>query len=701
MSLQGRRSFVVAWTAVVMAGFAAGAATHQLWTLRQQIEDLASQVSLQDGPASTVLFDGEDQAVAAVFVEHRLPVRLDSISPHLLNAVLVVEDRRFYEHAGIDWRRVLKSAVVNIRAGKIRQGGSTITQQLVRATLLKTERSFTRKFTEAVIARRLEETHSKYEILEAYLNRVYFGDGFYGAQAAALGYFGKPASNLEPVEAAMLAGLIKGPSLYAPSKSPERARARLRLVLDQMLAEGVLQKQQHDAAGSVSIDAIVAPQEVTKAADLRHVTGAEYFRDAVTRELVERFGTEATFSGGLRVYTTLDQKLQRVAEEASRLSPLRARDGQFLQTALVAIEPSTGFVKAIVGGRDFRESPFNRALDARRQPGSTFKPFIFARALESGLSPSSRIDNLDLPILTPEGPWLPADHSAASSLPLRDALVQSSNRAAAHLLQQVGVGSTLSLVAQFGITSALPAVPSLALGTGEVSLFELASAYGVFANRGVWRQPTTIRRVEDRNGRVIYRASNLERRVISEATSYQMTSMMADVLNRGTATAARGTGFSLQAAGKTGTSDGFTDAWFVGYTPHLVTGVWFGFDQPRMIMNRGFAGLVAVPPWARFMMAATRNDRNDWFEMPPTLTRVRLCKVSGRLATDRCHLPVIEEMDPEIEAVEPLVDTPTLVRDGGTYEDLRRVDNLPPPCHLHHADVSLIDWPLDGRLFRP
>ena len=689
MRLINRRLFVVAWIVVVVAGFVAGAATQQLWTLRQDIEELASQVSLGDGPASTLLYDGEDQVVAAVFERHRLPVRLESISPHLLNAVLVVEDRRFYEHGGIDWRRVLKAAVVNLRAGEIVQGGSTITQQLVRSTLLKSERTFTRKFTEAVLARRLEETHTKHEILQAYLNRVYFGDGHYGVEAAATGYFGKPASMLGPAEASMLAGLIKGPSLYAPSKAPERAGARRDLVLAQMLAEGVLDRQQFDEARAVSIEALVAHKNSSTAADLRHVSGAEYFRDAVTRELVERFGSEATFAGGLRVYTTLDQRLQQRAEEVSRFSPIRARDDQPLQTALVAIEPSTGFVKAIVGGRDFRESPFNRALDARRQPGSTFKPFIYARALESGFSPSSRIDNLNEPIPTAEGPWLPGDHDDSQTLPLRDALVQSSNRAAAHLLQQVGIASTLSLVANFGIKSTLPAVPSLALGTGEVSLFELTSAYGVFANQGVWRQPTTIRRVEDRHGRVIYRAAGEERRVISDATAYQMTSMMADVLNRGTATAARGTGFRLQAAGKTGTSDGFTDAWFVGYTPHLVTGVWFGFDQPRMIMNRGFAGLVAVPPWARFMIAATSHDRNDWFEMPHTLTKVRLCRISGLLATDHCDLPVIEEVDTGAAQGDPLFAHATLVKEGGTYEDLRRIENLPPPCHLLHGDATL------------
>jgi 1A family penicillin-binding protein len=696
-----RRFFFVCWIVVVAVGFAAGFATQQLWTLRQEIEELAGRVALDGGPASTLIFDANDEVVSAVFQEHRLPVRLESVSPHLVNAVLVVEDRRFHEHRGIDWRRVVKAAVENTRAGEIVQGGSTVTQQLVRATLLKTEKSYRRKFIEAVLARRLEERHSKHEILEAYLNRVYFGDGHYGVQAASMGYFGKPASNLEPVEAAMLAALIKGPSLYAPTKAPARARARRDLVLAQMLAEGVLNPNDYEKACAVPIDAIVTTKGASRAADLSYAPGAEYFRDAVTRELVERFGVEATFAGGLRVYTTLDQGLQRAAEEVSRLPRVRAPDGRPLQAALVAIDPATGFVKAMVGGRDFRESPFNRAIDARRQPGSTFKPFIFARALEMGLSPSSRLDNLDVPILTTEGPWLPHDHHDTSTLRLRDALVQSSNRAAAHLLQQVGVYSTLNLVERFGIRSALPAVPSLALGTGEVSLFELTSAYGVFANHGVWREPTTIRRVEDRHGRVLYRAAGVERRVISEATAYQMTSMMADVLNRGTATAARLNGFKLQAAGKTGTSDGYTDAWFVGYTPHLVAGVWFGFDHPRMIMNRGFAGLVAVPPWARFMIAATRHDQNDWFEMPGTLTKVRLCKISGLLATDRCHLPVIEDADPEAAQFDPLVGGASILKEGGTFEDIREIARLPVPCHLDHQDPAVSDeFSIDG-LSRP
>jgi penicillin-binding protein 1A len=263
-------------------------------------------------------------------------------------------------------------------------------------------------------------------------------------------------------------------------------------------------------------------------------------------------------------------------------------------------------------------------------------------ALESGYAPNTTLDGLDEPIATAQGPWLPAGEHESSSVRLRDALVLSSNRAAAHLLKQVGITRTVDLVHRFGVTSELPNVPSLALGTGEMSLFELTSAYSVFANRGLWRQPTLIRRVLDRYGREIYRAPNRERPVISEATAYLMTSMMADVIDRGTAATARTHGVRFSAAGKTGTSQSYADAWFVGYTPKLVTGVWFGYDQPQTIMNRGFASVIAVPAWARFMAAAHQGLKNEWFVMPGSLTKVKLCRLSGQLATDRCHLPVIE-----------------------------------------------------------
>jgi penicillin-binding protein 1A len=423
------------------------------------------------------------------------------------------------------------------------------------------------------------------------------------------------------------------------------------------------------------------------AADLHHVRGGEYFREAVARELIQRFGAEAVYTGGLRVYTTLDRRLQQIAEETmvSRLSRGPRPGREPLEGGLVAIEPSTGFVKALVGGRDFAATPFNRAIDAKRQPGSAFKPFIWAMALESGYVPSTTLEGLDEPIETPQGPWLPGGEHETSSVRLRDALVISSNRAAAHLLKDVGIRRTVDLVHRFGITSAMPQVPSLALGTGEVSLFELTAAYSVFANRGLWRQPTMIRRVLDRYGREIYRAPNTERPVVSEATAFLMTSMMADVINRGTANSARASGFKFAAAGKTGTSQSYADAWFVGYTPHLVTGVWFGHDKPQTIMNRGFASIIAVPAWARFMAAAHKGLKDEWFAMPASLTKVKLCRLSGQLATDRCRLPVIDP--PTYDPDNPLMPPMSIVRDGGVYEELRHVSRLPPPCLLPHGDA--------------
>ena len=684
-----RRVAGLAVLSVLLIGLGGGAgiAVHRLWEFRNSIERLADELTLDAGPESTLLYDRSDQLVSAVFEEHRITVRLEDVSPHLVNAVLVTEDKRFYTHEGIDPLRILKAFLVNQRSGEIVQGASTITQQLVRSILLSREKTYFRKAKEVVLARRLEEAHSKQEILAAYLNRVYFGDGYYGVEAAALGYFGKPSSNLDAIESALLAGLIKGPSLYSPTKAPQLARQRRNFVLRRMREEGVLLEQDYQAAVASPLKVLVdGGERKSQPKDVRSLTGAAYFRETVARELIQRFGHEAVYTGGLRVYTTLDRRLQTLAEEvmASRLSRITPERHEPLQGAVVAIEPGTGFVKALVGGRDFRESPFNRAIDARRQPGSAFKPFIFAMALESGYGPSTELEGLDEPILTDRGPWLPTGEHEITSVRLRDALVMSSNRAAAHLLQDVGVRRTVDLVHRFGVTSELPSVPSLALGTGEMSLFELTSAYTVFANRGIWRTPTLIRRVVDRQGRELHRASADQRAVISDATAYLMTNMMADVVNRGTASTARAAGFHHAAAGKTGTSQSYADAWFVGYTPALVTGVWIGFDKPQQIMKRGHAGVVAVPVWARFMAAALEGTPSKWFEMPASVTKVRLCKLSGRLATERCNLPVVEAVpyDPDYPFALPAA----IVHEGGTYEEVRHSHREPEICWLPHGE---------------
>ena len=338
----------------------------------------------------------------------------------------------------------------------------------------------------------------------------------------------------------------------------------------------------------------------------------------------------------------MNADVQQFAEAsvAKRLAELEKKTrpgGAPLQAALVAIEPSTGYVRAVVGGRDFVESPFNRATDARRQPGSAFKPFVFAAALEAGFSPGTTIDGLDQYIASSQGAYLPGGEHELESTTLRAALVHSSNRAAVHLLQRVGLGATIDLANRVGLDE-LPRVPSLALGTGEVSLLNLTSAYTAFANGGILQSPTLVRRIEDAGGRVLYRGESVGRRVLSESTAFLMASMLSDVMNHGTGYGARQAGFALPAGGKTGSTDDHADAWFIGFTPALAAGVWVGYDQPQPIGRRAFASVVAVPAWAGFMKEAMHDARGEWIERPAGISEIRRCKLSGGLATEYCEL---------------------------------------------------------------
>ena len=369
-------------------------------------------------------------------------------------------------------------------------------------------------------------------------------------------------------------------------------------------------------------------------------TCGRYFQEEVRRQLVARFGGQKVLQGGLRVYTGYDPEMQCAGEKtiASRIDQIvKARKmSRDLEGSLVAIDPASGEVRALVGGRDFLETSYNRATQAHRQPGSAFKPIIYAAALERGMSPASVLHHLDEPIMTDSGPWLPSGEHELPDYSLRAALKISSNRAAANLLQQVGYSQATYYAQRMGIESRLPAVASLALGTGGVTLMELTSAYGVFANQGVAVAPHLIVRVEDKAGNTIWDDTPGRHQAVTPATAFLMSSMLADVITSGTATTARTAGFKLPAAGKTGTTDNYTDAWFVGYTPHLVTGVWFGMDKPAPIMNRGFAAVVAVPAWAEFMKQATAKDAADWFQAPADVEKVTICRLSGQLATDAC-----------------------------------------------------------------
>ena len=639
---------------------------------------------------ATLVMDRHGRPAFSFYSEQRTDVPIDRVSPPMLAAIVAVEDRRFYSHHGIDPIRVLRAAARNLRAGRIREGGSTITQQLARAAQLSPVRTFDRKIREAMIALRLEERYSKAEILQEYLNTVYFGEGYYGVEAASRGYFGKSAADLDLAEGALLAALVRSPSTDAPSVAPDRARRRRDLVLRLMLQQGRISQADFTSARAAALPHRGTAADAVRASAVS--TGA-YFQEEIRRQLVRMFGHERVLRGGLRVRSTYDPALQQAAEQAiaSRIADIakarkRAKD---LQGSLVALDPATGDVLALVGGRSFAESPFNRATQARRQAGSAFKPIIYAAALERGYAPGSLLRDLDNPIDAYGEEWLPDGEHEESEYTLRKALKVSSNRAAAQLLQQVGVSTAVYYAHRLGIASDLPQVPSLALGTGEVTLLELTAAYGVFANRGVLAAPRLIIRVEDASGDVLWSAPADTMRAISETTAFLMSSMLSDVVSSGTATGARAAGFRLPAGGKTGTTDDYADAWFVGYTPHLVAGVWFGLDTPAPIMDRGFAGVVAVPAWARFMKAATTGAKAEWYKVPSDVEKVAICRISGARAGEGCRHVVAADfltVDTPLTWPPPVRPLPAKPSEDPVYEDFFPIGSVPPElCPLHNG----------------
>ena len=615
------------------------------------LDQISRDLKLDTAPEASLVYDRNNNLVFSFASEDRTNVPLDRVSPAMISAVLTAEDRYFYKHAGMDVIGLARAAWVDLKARAVKQGGSTITQQLIRHVALTTDRNIQRKIKEALLALRVERRFDKQHILEAYLNRIYLGNGHYGVEAAARGYFGKPAAELTHAESALLAGVIPCPSVCSPRTAPNVAKTRRDTVLKAMRENGALTDAEYAAALVTPVALAqerhdpyaVTPQGV-HAAHGADATGL-HFLESVRRQVMQQFGAEDVLKGGLRIYTTIDMTLQRHAEEAiaARLSQLDNTNK--LEAALVAIDPRTGEVLAMVGGRDFHESSFNRAMQAKRQPGSAFKPLLFAAALEQGYMPGSQVTGMDTPIHTAQGDWLPSGEHEAASYTLRQALTVSSNRAAARVMQLVGITTTQTYARRLGISSPLPSVPSLALGTGEVTLLDLTSAYGAFANSGIIAPHTLITRIEDRNGNIIWQSS-LDRqpyRAVRPGTAYLISSMMADVMNRGTGSRARTEGFKLPAAGKTGTTDDYGDAWFVGYTPNLVAGVWFGYDEKKKIMNRGFAGTVAVPAWAHFMKNATAGSAPDWFAVPSDVERIAVCRTSGMRASSECRTFVSED----------------------------------------------------------
>jgi 1A family penicillin-binding protein len=557
--------------------------------------------------------------------EHRRDVPLAAIPPHVRDAFVAVEDHRFYRHIGVDPVALGRAVVHNLRSQSA-QGGSTLTQQLARTLFLSNQKTYGRKIREAVLALNIDAQLTKDQILELYLNRIYLSAGVYGVETMSQNLFGKPATSLTLAEGALLAGLPRAPSALSPWTNLEGARERSHVVLRRMREEGFITGEQQRAAEKARIKIRPYPG----AADPRHGYAKEYLR----QQFRDTFGGDHPPDWEVR--TTFVPALQDAAEVAVSNGLRRFRDRD-LQAALVAVDPETGDILAMVGGRDFRQSQFNRAARSRRQPGSAFKPFLYAAALDNGYSPVSVLSGLAT--IAPQGPdeWAPrnSDGDTPDALTIREALIESNNRAASALQQRLGSRPVLRLASDVGMRD-LPDVPSLSLGSGVVTPLELTTAFAAFPNGGYAVRPRAIKAVINGDGAPALEHEVSRDRVISEQTAYQMVSMLSDVLDRGTASAARSWGVRFAAGGKTGTTNGFKDAWFVGFSSSIVVGVWVGFDKPETIASNAYGSRYALPIWSDFMRNAARQRPARAFDVPAGMHEMELCAVSYERPVEGC-----------------------------------------------------------------
>jgi penicillin-binding protein 1A len=555
----------------------------------------------------------DDEFLTEFQAERRIFVPLQQIPPALRNAIISVEDARFYSHFGVDVRGILRAAYANFRHGRVVEGGSTITQQLAKVLFLTPDRSFSRKVKEALLALELEKRYSKDRLLELYLNQVYMGHGAYGVEAAARMYFGKSVQDLTLPEAAMLAALPRSPGNYSPFERPELAQRRRAIVVSRLLEHGYISEAEAKAANRAPLGLV--PSE-------RRRGSGQYFLEYLQQSLEAKYGGDILYKNGLAIYTTLDPVLQRAAEQALRdgLQALATRQGARAATrgqgtpaaptpegAVVVIDASTGYVKALIGGDNFARTEFNRALHAHRQPGSAFKPFVYLAALEAGHAPTEVLDDSPIRYVSAGKVWAPENYDGKFRGPvtLQQALEESINVPTVRLLEQVGVNPVIDAARRAGIQSPLPHDLTLALGSGDVTLLELTAAYGTFANQGVRMEPLMVRYVTDAQGRLVEENIPQGREAIAPATALALTQMLRGVVERGTAVGARVLERPL--AGKTGTTNDFSNAWFVGYTPSLVAGVWVGHDRPRSLGPDETGARAALPIWVAVMRTALRD----------------------------------------------------------------------------------------------
>jgi 1A family penicillin-binding protein len=596
----------------------------------------------------TVLYDIQNRPIKAFYEEDRAVVSLDEVPQDLVDAFIAVEDRQFYRHWGLNFFSIGKALVEDILARRVVRGASTITQQLARNLFLTLDQTLPRKIKEAILAVRIERHYTKREILSMYLNQIYFGDGAYGVETASRRFFGKSVSELSLAECAMLAGLPRNPTAYSPRRHPEKAKARQTIVLKSMRETGVISRAEAEQASQEELNVVM-----TDAAE----PGA-YFAEYVRQMLEEKYGAAVLYREGLKVYTTLDLDMQRAAETAveSNLRRMerelryktRREDGEpvqaatatrYIQGALLAMNPNSGQIKAMVGGRSFTESNWNRATQAKRQPGSAFKIFVYTAAVDNGLTPADILIDDPLVVRLPDGTdWRPNNYDAEFQGPMvvRRALAKSINIPAIKVADKVGPQTVINYAHRMGITSEMKPYISIALGTMEVDLLETVSAVGVLAAGGVRAEPVAILRIESRDGRVLERYQPRKSEVLSPQTAYIMTSMLESVVNEGTAGSIRSRGITRPLAGKTGTTDDYSDAWFIGYSLDLCVGTWVGFDVRHRMGEKISGARAALPIWIDFMETALRGVPEKPFPEPEGIVHRQVCEQTGLLAREGC-----------------------------------------------------------------
>jgi 1A family penicillin-binding protein len=605
------------------------------------------------------IVDQNDRYLGRIDIVRRVNVPLADIPPFVREAFLATEDRRFYEHNGLDWRGFFRAIGSNLKHGGVRQGFSTITMQVARNSFLVNQRgrSLRRKLIELRLARSIESELTKDQILELYLNVIYLGNGTYGVEAASRDLFGKRVAQLSVSEGAMLAALPKGPSAYTPRDHYDRALRRRNLVLALMAENGYLTSDQ--AARATNVPLRIAANE------WRPDTGNEPLALDAVRVFIDSILPDALKDGDVTVYTTLDLAAQRAADRAVlRQAIAVTRETQYAggrvmdpaQGALVALDPRTGDIRALVGGRRSKRG-FNRAFNAKRQPGSAFKPFVYAAGLRSGMTPATLVDDQPVEVAQGRNIWRPAnyDDSYIGTITLAKALAVSSNAAAVRVSQTVGIPNVIQAARRNGIESPLSSYPAMALGAVEVTPLELVAAYAPFANGGLRVHPRLVRRIEAADGTVLWSAEIAPTdTVMDPRDAFQLTSMLQGVVDNGTARVVRDMGVKGLVAGKTGTTNNADDVWFIGYTPSLVAGVWFGYDTPRAIAPHASGGHLAAPAWAEFYMNGWHEPTwaTSGWQPPPGMTMRVIDPATGMLAGQWCPVRQRQYFKPGTEPTE-------------------------------------------------